>query len=176
MDALGQNVHLPNLDTLETLEKWVVVAYGGNKRPVTVQTIPQLRWYMFSKFQSDVNKLPPTTAALKYKIFRCHYVALVLRRSLQTIQDLPSQLNFGWESSGNAYTPIMTDELPAPLALIELSVCSCTTKCSTNRCKCKKNNLQCTDMCKCVDCENDNMSDGSDKEIEYESEDENDSV
>ena len=63
--------------------------------------------------------------------------------------------------------PILTYELPAPLAFIELSICSCKTKCATNRCKCRKNALQCTDMCKCVDCENDNIHDASNNELEY---------
>ena len=76
-------------------------------------------------------------------------------------------MNYGWESSGEAYWPILTDELPAPLSLIELSVCSCKTKFATNRCKCRKNALQCTDMCKCVDCENDDAHDASDNELEY---------
>ena len=44
----------------------------------------------------------------------------------------------------------MTDNLPAPLALIELSVYGCNGDCSTQRRKCFKNNLVCTDMCKCA--------------------------
>ena len=94
---------------------------------------PQLRWNMFSKFQCEISNLPPTNTALKCNIFRCHYVTLVLRRSLSTLQNLPSPLNYGWESSGEAYLPILTDKLPAPLALIELSGCSCKTRCATNR-------------------------------------------
>ena len=122
---------------------------------------------MFSKFQCEISNLPPTNTALKYNIFRCHYVTLVLRRSLSTLQNLPSPLNYGWESSGEAYLPILTDKLPAPFALIELSGCSCITRCATNRCKCRKNALQRTDMCKCVDCENDDAHDASDNELEY---------
>ena len=56
------------------------------------------------------------------------------------------------------------NELPAPLALIELSLCSCKTNCYSNRCKCRKNRLICTDMCKCVGCENED-DDQSDEEI-----------
>jgi len=146
---------MPTLRTIERLGRWVVTAYGGSKCPATVKTISELRWYLFSKFQSDISDLPPTTAALKYKIFRCHYVALVLRKSLVNIQNLPSPLSFGWEICNDTYKSIMTDELPAPSALIELSVCSCKTKCINNRCKCRKNDLQCTDMCRCTDCDND---------------------
>ena len=92
---------------------------------------------------------------LKYKIFRCHYISLVLRKSLLTMQELPWPLSYGWESYGDTYKAIMTDELPAPVALIELSVCACKTNCVNNRCKCRKNKLQCADMCKYIDCAND---------------------
>ena len=49
----------------------------------------------------------------------------------------------------------MTDELSVPLELMELSVCGCKTSCNTMRCKCVKNQLMCTDLCKCVSCKND---------------------
>ena len=81
----------------------------------------------------------------------------MLRCSLPTLQNIQPLLSYGWESSGEAYSPILTGELLAPLALIELSVYFCKTKCATNRCNIHP--LQCTDMCKCVDCENDDAHD-----------------
>ena len=45
----------------------LVAVYGGNERSGTVELIPQLRWYMFSKYQAQIEKLPPTVAASKYK-------------------------------------------------------------------------------------------------------------
>ena len=49
----------------------------------------------------------------------------------------------------------MTDQLPVPKLLIELNSCKCKiTKCKTGQCSCKKNNLRCTDLCYCNDCEN----------------------
>ena len=128
---------------------------GRNRLLNSIQIIPQLRWYMFYKFQCEISNLSPTTAALKYNIFHCHYVILVLRCSLSTLQNIRPMLSYGWESSGEAYWPILTDEVLAHLALIELSVYFCKTKSATNRFKYRKNYLQCSDMCKCVDCEND---------------------
>ena len=49
----------------------------------------------------------------------------------------------------------MTELSPAPESIVELSMCGCNTGCSSLRCKCKKNNLVCTEMCICMDCEND---------------------
>ena len=52
----------------------------------------------------------------------------------------------------------MTDDPPAPLSLVELSVCNNTTLWNNNCCKCFKNNLPCTDMCKCICCQNEGES------------------
>ena len=46
----------------------------------------------------------------------------------------------------------MTDVLSVTLELMKLSVCGCKTSCKTMRCKCVKNQLMCTDLCKCVTC------------------------
>ena len=109
---LGQSENLPSIEVLEALQSWIVKSYGGKKRPEDVKTIPQLRWYLFTKFQCEVSKSPPTTAAFKYKVFRSHYVTLVLKRSLLPMQNLPSPLDYGWERVNTSYLAIMTDELP----------------------------------------------------------------
>ena len=151
---------MPTLETIKSLERWDVTADGESKGPATIRTIAELRCYLYSKFQSDISDLPPKAAALKYNICRCHYIALILRKSLLTMQERLSPLIYGWENYGDTYKAIMEDELPAPIALVELSVCTCKTKCvgvekMWKRCKCRKNKLQCTDMCKCINCAND---------------------
>lgn len=119
-----------------------------------MDTVPKLQWYLFSKFQSDISKLPPTVAALKFKIFRSHFIALVPRRACWNFQQLPSFENYIREIRQDKTGAIMTDEQPAPLALVELSVCNCTTLCNNNRWKCYKNNLPCTKLCKYIDSQN----------------------
>ena len=52
----------------------------------------------------------------------------------------------------NNITPILTVSLPAPLALVVLSVCSSKRRCKRNRCKCRKSRLPCTDICKYAQC------------------------
>ena len=120
---------MPTLETIKSLERWDVTADGESKGPATIRTITELRCYLYLKFQSDISDLPPKAAALKYNICRCHYIALILRKSLLTMQESLSPLIYGWENYGDTYKAIMEDELPAPIALIELSVCTCKTKC-----------------------------------------------
>ena len=162
---------MPTLETIKSLERWDVTADGESKGPATIRTIAELRCYLYSKFQSDTSDLPPKAAALKYNICRCHYIALILRKLLLTMQERLSPLIYGWENYGDTYKAIMEDELPAPIALIELSVCTCKTKCvgvekMWKRCKCRKNKLQCTDMCKCINCANDDTQEQLDEEDE----------
>ena len=139
---------------IKATENLVVSSYGGKKLPSAVNNLAALRWYLFSKHQYEMEKLPPTASALKFKIFRSHFIALVLKRACLNFQQLPSFENYGWEIVNVNIMPIMTDELPAPLALVELSFCSCKTNCDSNQCKCYKNELICSDMCKCVECYN----------------------
>lgn len=59
----------------------------------------------------------------------------------------------------------MADDLPALLALVETSSCGSKKKSVSNRCKCFKNNLVCTDLCKCTSCKNDGID--AEKDINY---------
>ena len=156
---LGIREDLPTLETLEILEGFVVTLYGGLKHPQNINSLSDLRWYLFSKFQQEAEKLLPTFGALKYKIFRAHFVTMGLRRSHLTIQGLPPAIDYGWENVDAALVPLLTDSLPAPLALIELSSCSCKSSCTSNKCKCRKNGFICTDLCKCLECRNNDSED-----------------
>ena len=43
-----------------------------NTRPNDVDTLGSLRWYMFSKYQYEGDKLPPTKHALLHMMYRSH--------------------------------------------------------------------------------------------------------
>ena len=90
-----------------------------------------------------------------------------------SLQNLPPPEDFGCEKIDGELVPIMTNCLPAPMALIELSVCSCILNCKTNRCKCRKNNLTCTDMCKCTKYDNSHTLENDYSDIEIDGEENN---
>ena len=169
---LGIGEDLPSTETLEQLEKFVVALYGGPKIKRSISTLADLRWYLFSRYQHEADKLPPTFAALKYQIYRAHFVTMVLRRSHLPLQKLPPVTNFGWEVVDELLTPVMTDQLPTPITLLEMSACSCQTKCLTRRCKCYKNGFVCTDMCKCNNCLNSDDANDNSKNFVVDSSDE----
>ena len=58
------------------------------------------------------------------------------------------------ENCKEQYYPNIADNLLAPIALIELSVCGCKTGYKTNHCKCRKSGFTCTNMYKCAQTEN----------------------
>ena len=92
---------------------------------------------------------PPTSGALKYSVYRAHYISLLWKRSCTDAKPF---------IEGGVYEGRTTDLFPAPEATIAMTVCECKSGCKTGRCKCKKNKLVCTEMCICVECENVNES------------------
>ena len=146
-------------------DKFILQLYCKSQ-PDVVTDIPLLRYHLFSKYQKSAEELPPTKGALYQRMLRCHYVTYILKKALEPILCLPEPTQYGWSiSSDGKLMANTTDNVPAPASLIELTMCSCTTNCSTNRCKCRKHNLVCTDVCKCEGCENEEQDQYIDKEI-----------
>ena len=92
-----------------------------------------IHWFMFSKYQYNSENLPPTSGALKYKAFYCHYVTINWKRAIVPKQNLPSLLVYGWEIVENNIMSILTDNITRPVTLIKLSAYFCKTVCKTNR-------------------------------------------
>ena len=96
---------------------------------------------------------------------------------------LPSPGTFGWKLEDDKWVPVMTSLPPAPEAIIQLVKCGCIkTRCSTNRCNCRKAELKCTNLCSCADSGDlwDNQldtdaEDEEEEEMEYESGDSDES-
>ena len=94
--VLGQSAQVPNVATISNLETFVLNLYFP-KRPQTVTDLSGLRWYLFSKYQWESDKLPPTASALSFKILRSHYVSLVWCQADRPIPDIPDAASYGWE-------------------------------------------------------------------------------
>ena len=68
-------------------------------------------------------RIPPTRNSIKFSILRSHLVTLVWKSSHEVEPYAPVLEHFGWKLNNNRYEPIMTDQLPAPAQVIELSIC-----------------------------------------------------
>ena len=112
---------------------------------------------MFSKKQAESDRLPSTLGILKKKVSRAHYITLLWKSAHINSPSLPYPNNYGWlfNKKDHVFEPVMTSLAPAPESIIHLTVSSCKTNCSTNRCKCLKNGLNCSEMCRCENSESD---------------------
>ena len=54
---------------------------------------------------------------------------------------------WGWDVQGGKLVPLMMDKSPAPDLLLKMIGCSCSTRCITKKCSCRKSNMECTSAC-----------------------------
>ncbi|KAL8561272.1 hypothetical protein ACOMHN_047127 [Nucella lapillus] len=138
---------------------FVCAAYAS--KGITIKTIPELRWHLFTKHMAESDKLPPTIGALKQHILRVHIQARVWGQAAIAHQDaqLDPLENGYFKDADGRLKPTTTDVLPAPKAIVEMVRCQCKADCSSARCSCRTKNLTCTDLCQCgSQCQNDEDS------------------
>ena len=66
---------------IDGLTKFVLDLYQP-KRLSNINTLRQLCLYLFSKFQYDSEKLPPTSSALRFAIYRSHLMCNTWKKLL----------------------------------------------------------------------------------------------
>ena len=113
-------------------------------------TAGELRWKRFKDQPSGVDKIPPTSGAWYQHILRAHMQANIWNQDLMENPRMPDPFTLGWSPDSNGFPiPILSEAPIAPESVIELVRCGCgVSKCS-NRCTCRLNNLNCTEICKC---------------------------
>ena len=124
---------------------------------IAINSIPELRWYLFCKHMAESNRLPPTSGAFKQHLIRAHIQARVWGQASIAQQEFLDPLQNGFCKDANGdLVPHTTDDLPAPKAIIEMVNCHCKGNCSSQRCGCRSHNLACTELCLCsTECQND---------------------
>ena len=140
-------------ETFAVLERLVSEVYSQTSRKIT--TIPEIRYWLFSKKSLESEKLPPTRGALKEHILRACYQTSVWAQADIADPNIPEINSCGWKYTEEGYVPNTSATPIAPDAVLILVRCGCGEKCSTKRCTCVKNNFSCTDGCGCTDsCKN----------------------
>ena len=134
------------------LHEYVFNLYHGSK--YQARDISELRWQMYIRLQVEQEMLPPTHSALYYKILRCHYTTQIWRNADKPVPTTSNPCNFGWRKNDSYLEPVLTDHEPFPDVITELTFCYCRKSCVTMRCICKSNSFECTEMCSCCNCEN----------------------
>ena len=120
-----------------------------------------------------LQSLPSTDKSLEINIKRVHYVAIMWKNCITGTPPELDPVEYGWEKDGESLRPIMLPDGTdvAPEKVLQMTRCKCSSsQCKTNRCSCVKTGTNCSEFCRCQDCENQ-------KDLEKsESEDENDMV
>ena len=75
------------------------------------------------KMKQKSESLPPTTDSLHHHTERCHYQALVWKRSLDAVQALPTPSGHGWELQGENLEVLLMSKEPDRKGLLELTIC-----------------------------------------------------
>ena len=110
--------------------------------------------------------LPPTCAAARYHSRRV-YLQVQQWKGNNSLRPV----DWGWKVCNGNLVPVMTDLPPAPQDMLNVIRCNCMTDCSSTRCTCHKNNLECSPacgQCRGTGCSNsivDNVSD-DDEELD----------
>ena len=113
--------------------------------------IPEARWKLFKKCSYELERLSPTAGSLKQAILRAHCQARTWCVSDKPNQLLPNPVNCGWEISEGVFETKTSETPIAPDSVLHLMKGGCGSNCLSNRFKCCKNKLVCTDLCECGD-------------------------
>ena len=88
-------------------------------------------------------RLPPTISATKFHSLRS-YLQVMLWMDMADGMEVTE---WGWDLQGNSLIPVMMDTNPAPEAILKMIHCNCSTGCSTHKCSCRKQGLNCSHVC-----------------------------
>ncbi|KAJ8346642.1 hypothetical protein SKAU_G00280430 [Synaphobranchus kaupii] len=132
-------------DVAEAGEKAMVILYNGK----STDTLDSLQYHRFcekvasSSTYVQPQVLPPTSGAAKYHSLRVYLQVQEWKGST----DGPRPTEWGWQKCDEGFVPIQTTLPPAPEKLLRVIKCNCQAECSTLRCTCKNNNIECTPAC-----------------------------
>ena len=146
----------------EAGERALVVIYGGK----ITDNLNSLRYKKFCEKTASKSShilsqsLPPTTASARYHSLRV-YLQVQQWRGVTILKPV----EWGWRLTDDHLVPNMTDLPPAPDRILHVIHCGCSTDCSSGRCTCRKNNLECStacSQCRGTSCSNSTIIDDDD--------------
>ena len=130
---------------LRIIERFVVVMYD---RGSELHSVDEARQHLFCKHARGLDRIPPTSAALKQHVLRASYQGgHVWSQVHLNLPELPSPAEWGWRVE-DGWHPLWTTLQQAQQSCYELIRCSCKKACQ-GLCRCLKASLQCTALCAC---------------------------
>ena len=140
-------------EVIGELSSFICRSYCTKKTPKRVtNSLAETRFFLYKKFSSETNKLPPTQGAFLQHIKRACYPLVIWNSANLPMTMTIDPLCNGWELNKDGHLmPVCTHDNIAPEGLIELVSCNCQGDCTKGRCTCQKSSTNCTDLCGCGD-------------------------
>ena len=130
---------------VEDIERFVVLLYD---RGSELKRVDEARQQLFCQHSRDLERIPPTSAALTQHTLRASYQGGHIWCQAQlTMPVYPSPAEWGWERA-DGWRPLWTTLPQAQQSCYELIHCACKKACR-GLCRCSKANVQCTALCAC---------------------------
>jgi hypothetical protein len=134
----------------ESLEEFVCHLYGHPGNDVN-----HLRYKLFCSLSTSEQSLPPCKNALIQHSRRANYQAAIHRKALTSCILAPPPDGHGWAINDGVLSIVWMTQPSAPDTLL-VSV------------SCRKQDLVCTDLCKCTNCENGDIITDEEVEVGYD--------
>jgi hypothetical protein len=124
--------------------KLMVSVYGGKAS----SKLGEMRHSAYNvrslKCRFSPESLPPSQSAAEMHSLRVHWQAVAWGSSGSLL--LPPT-DWGWKLENSHLTPIQIEGNIAPDHVLNVIRCSCTARCSSMSCSCRKHNLKCVSAC-----------------------------
>jgi hypothetical protein len=127
------------------LERFVVLLYD---RTSNITEVNEARVEFVTQGRALDNITPTQAALYQHSLRAVHQAGHEWGTVHEASPTIPSHTNWGWHrDDNNMWKPLWTTLPEASKACRELIKCNCKKKCS--RCRCVRENLKCTTLCKC---------------------------
>jgi len=125
-------------------ETALVLLYKGHHQSSlnSIRVLQFNKKVVMSKTFVEPQALPPTSSAAKFHSMR---VYLQVQQWMGHTQLNPE--DWGWVLKNGQYHAILTDKEVAPVDLLVMVRCNCKLDCTTRRCTCRKNDMECSSAC-----------------------------
>ena len=131
---------------VQNMEQFVVSFYSLT---VNANKVNNARRILFAQGSRTAKSIPPTSDAFKQRIERSARQAIIWRQCSRKLPSAMDPLQWNWQKTELSYSPVRTTLLEASKACRILVTCGCKKSC-TARCKCVKNEFNCTELYACM--------------------------
>lgn len=109
---------------------------------------------VLSKTKSTAEQLPPCEAVFFEHVKRASWQAHIWGSAIHPKIKMNDPKENGWKQVGDRLLPVFF-EGSSSMDILNSYICGCKSSCEKSTCSCKKNGLDCCDVCSCSDkCKN----------------------